>query len=166
MTQDTIGTILQTIFQLPTGFIVPKQGNWYNPQDETNSGTWLAYLIRNGKPSAYPSEQNNGDGTYQRFVPMIGDLELQFVGPDAESLAQSCSLWMIRPDIHALFDADYAQLAYEDFGHYEVSNFTQSGLNGVLAYNVRGKIQWANMILVSSTLITVAPNISGNLTVN
>ena len=166
MTQDTVGTILQTIFQLPAGFIVPKQGNWWDPQDITNSGTWIAYLIRNGKPLAYPSEQNNGDGTYQRFVPMMGDLEFQFVGPDAESLAQSCSLWMVRSDIHALFDAQYAQLAYADFGSYEVSNFTQQGLNGVLAYNVRGKIQWANMIQVSSTLITVVDVISGNVTVN
>ena len=161
MTQTTLGTILQTIFQLPPGFIVPKQGNWWNPQDITNSGTWIAYLIRNGKPVAYPSMQDNGDGTYQEFVPMIGDLELQFVGPDAESLAQSCALWMVRSDIHALFDANYAQLAFEDFGHFEVSNFTQQGLNGVLAYNVSGKIQWANMIQVSSTLITVVPTISG-----
>jgi len=166
MTQDTVGTILQTIFQLPTGFIVPKQGNWWNPQDITNSGTWIAYLFRPGKPIAYPSIQDNGDGTYQEFVPMMGTLELQFVGPDSEALAQSCALWMVRPDIHALFDANYGQLAYEDFGAIEVSNFTQQGLNGVLAYNVRGKIQWANMIQVSSTLITVVDVISGNVTVN
>jgi len=166
MTQGTIGTILQTIFQLPTGFIVPKQGNWFNPQDLTNSGTWIAYLIRNGKPMAYPSNQDNGDGTYQELVPMMGDLELQFVGPDAEYLAQSVALWTTRPDIHALFDANYAQLAYEDFGQYEVSNFAQNGLNSVLAYNVRGKIQWANMIQVSSTLITVAPPIPGVVNVS
>ena len=164
--QGTMGTILQTIFQLPDGFTVPKQGNWYNPQDLSNSGTWLAYLIRNAKPVAYPYDQDNGDGTYYRTVPMIGTLELQFVGPDAEALAQSCSLWLTRPDISALFDTNYSQIAYEDFGQYEVSNFTQNGLNNVLAYNVRGKIQWANMIQVSGTLITVVDPIDGNVTVS
>lgn len=166
MNQTTIGNILKTIFQLPAGYTVPKQGNWFNPQDITNSGTWLAYLIRNAKPVAYPYTQDNGDGTYERTVPMIGTLELQFVGPDAETLAQSCSLWVTRPDIVTLFDDNYAQLAYEDFGQYEVSNFTQAGLNNILAYNVRGKIQWANMIQVSSTLITVVDPIPGNVTVN
>ncbi len=163
MTQATMGTILQTIFQFPAGRIVPKQGNWFNPQDITNSGDWVAYLIRGGKPLAYPSTQDNGDGTYQRQVPMMGQLELQFVGPNAETLAQSVALWMTRPDIHALFDAQHAQLAFEDFGQYEVSNFAQNGLNSILAYNVRGRIQWANMIQVSSTIVDTVTGLNGNV---
>lgn len=166
MTQSVMGGILQTIFQLPPGFIVVKQGNWWNPQDKTNSGTWIAYLIRNARPSTIAMEQNNGDGTYQRYVNMIGDLELQFVGEDAERLAQSTSMWSSRPDINQLFDDNSAQIAYGDLGSYEVSQFTQAGLNNNLAYNVRCKIQWANMIRVSTTLVTVAPSISGNVTTN
>lgn len=166
ITQNTLGTILQTIFQLPDGRIVPKQGNWWNPQDITNSGTWIAYIMRRPRPLAVPSVQEVGDGTIYRFVPMMGDLELQFVGPDAEALAQSVSLWTTRSDIHALFDTYHAQIAFSGLGAYEVSNFTQNGLNSILAFNVRLSIQWANMIQVSTTLVDTIQGLTGNVTVS
>lgn len=166
ITQAVIGTILQEIFQLPTGRIVPKQGNWWNPQDITNSGTWLAYLLTRPRPVGTSFWQENDDTSPIMTVPFMGEIEMQFVGPDAERLAQSVSLWNLRPDIAKMFDDNQAQLAYSGMGAYEVSHFTQSGLNSILAYNVRLSIQWANMIQVSSTLVTEAPFISGDLTVN
>lgn len=166
ITQTTLGAILQSIFQLPKGRIIPKQGNWWNPQDQANSGTWIAYIIRHPRPNVRPQWQEGSTATTPIMtVSMIGTVELQIVGKDAEALAQSISTWTIRPDIHAIFDAYQAQIAYEGLGRYEISNFIQDGANSVLAFNVSFNIQWANMIQVSQTVVTQETLAGGNVTI-
>ena len=50
ITQTTLQTILETIF--PGVNVVPKQGNWWNPQNGLDKTTFIAYLIRNTSPTA------------------------------------------------------------------------------------------------------------------
>ena len=163
ITQPVIKTILETIF--PGVSVVPKQGNWFNPQDIKNMGTWIAFLIRNVRPRSLPFWQTgNTDTTPILTNYMIGDLELQIVGSQAEAIAQSISLWPGRPDIMDLFDTNQAQVCYDGIGQYMVSTFVQDGLSSVLAYNVRLSIQWANMIQNVQPIVTTT-EITGTLTI-
>lgn len=169
ITQDTVRTVLQAIFQVPIDRIVPKQGNWWNPQDITNTGTWVAFLITNGNPRVLPFDQqgtapvdNVGSQISTSYV--ISDITLQIVGPDAELLAMSIQHWLNREDVKALWDSHHAQLCAEGLGRYEVSTFTQEGLNGVLAYNSRFSLQWSNMFDVVQNQL-LSSQITGTLTI-
>lgn len=169
ITQDTIRTCLQTIFNVPLNRIIPKQGNWYNPQDITNSGTWVAFLITNGSPRVLPFDQQGTEpalyvGSQISTSYVLSKVKLQIVGPDAEVLAMSIQHWLNRSDVVALFDSHYSQLCAAGLGEYEVSNFSQDALNGVIAYNSSFTLQWANMFdVVQNQLLT--GTITGNLTV-
>ena len=170
ITQDIVRTVLQATFQVPIDRVVPKQGNWWSPQDITNSGTWVAFLLTNGNPRVLPFDQqgtapilNVGSQISTSYV--LSDITLQIVGPDAELLAMSIQHWLNRSDIVALWDSHQAQLCGDALGRYEVSSFTQDGLNGVLAYNSRFSLQWANMFDQVQNQLLTSQVITGNLTI-
>ncbi len=165
--QTVLQTVLETI--LPNVTIVPKQGNWFNPQDQKNYGTWVAYILRNPHPTSTSFKQLGnapvlGSGSEISTNYFIGDVELQIVGEKAEDIAYGISLWLERSDIVALFDSHYAQLCYDGLGAIQVSQFSQDGLNGVLAYNVQFRLQWANMLDITYSKLDTA-SISGDLTI-
>ncbi len=177
ITQSTLQTILATAFGVSDDFIVPKQGNWWNPQDAANGGTFIAYLIRRTSPSVLAYSQL---GTTPALMPpetviktgseistslVISDIELQIVGKDAEDLALSIQHWLNRSDIIKVFDTYHAQLCADGLGDFTVSSFSQEGLNTTFAYNTRFRVQWANMINVVETQVDVTPTISGTLTI-
>ena len=169
ITQTTLRTILKTIFQVDEKYIVPKQGNWWNPQDSLNSGTWIAYLIRNSSPTATAFMQTGtlptgGIGSELATSYTISDIELQIVGKDAEMIANSIQLWLTRPDIVDLFDSYHAQLCADGLGDWTASVFSQEGLNTNIAFNTRFRVQWANMINISGTKLDTV-NITGDLTI-
>jgi hypothetical protein len=169
MTQSLMKSDLATIFGVNTKCIVPKQGNWYNPQDKTNSGTWIAFIIREPRPRAWAYDQQGdapvaGVGSQISTVLVISKVELQIVGPDAEMIAYSVQHWLNRPNVVALFDGQQAQLCADGLGQIVVTNFDQDGRNGVLAYNVSFNLQWANMFKVQETQLTTT-SIGGSLTI-
>jgi hypothetical protein len=170
MTQDELRTILVNIFSSdpvndPQRYIiVPKQGNWWNPQDRIASpgkpSTWIAFLLRNAQPRVLPYYQpdyeNVGFNSPISTVINRGKIELQFVGDEAESLAQSVQHWLNRFDVQTYFYDANAQLMADDLGRYEVSNFGQYGENSVLAYNTEVMIEFANNVQTNLTQITSA----------
>lgn len=169
ITQTTLRTILKTIFQVDEKYIVPKQGNWWNPQDSLSSGTWIAYIVRNSSPTSTSFMQNGtapvaGVGSEIPTVYTLSDIELQIVGKDAEMLANSIQLWLTRPDIVDLFDTYHAQLCADGLGDWTTSTFTQEGLNSNVAFNTRFRVQWANMINISGTQLDTV-NMTGTLTI-
>lgn len=177
ITHTTLQTILSTIFKVNAKYIVPKQGNWWNPQDADSKGTFIAYIIRRTAPSALAYSQLGDDpalippetvvktGSELSTSLVISDIELQIVGPDAEELALSIQHWLNRSDIVALFDSYNAQLCASGLGEYTVSSFSQEGLNANLAYNTRFRVQWANLMNVIETQLDVVTNMSGDLTI-
>lgn len=165
--QSVIRSDLATIFGVDEKYIVPKQGNWWNPQDVFSSGTWVAFLIREPRPLAWAYDQQGaapvgGIGSQISTVLVKSTIELQIVGKDAEILAYSIQHWLNRPNVVDLFDSQQAQLCADDLGRFTVSNFYQDGLNGVLAYNSSFTLQWANMFEVSETQLLTS-TITGNL---
>jgi len=167
ITQTTLKTILETIF--PGVNVVLKQGNWFTPQDGLDKNTFIAYLIRNTSPTATAFMQKGtgpvaGAGTEVATSYVLSDVELQIVGKDSETLVNSIPLWLTRTDIIDLFDSYHAQLCADGLGDWTTSIFTQEGLNTNIAFNARFRVQWANMIDISGTQVTVI-NETGTLTI-
>jgi thiamine kinase-like enzyme len=83
-------------------------------------------------------------------VHKTAQLTLQFVGDQAEDLANSIAHWSHRQDV---FDGFYQYDArvYADSGDVIVSDFDQQGVNTVYAYNVRVRIVWADEIDTGQT---------------
>lgn len=171
MNQTNLRSILAEIFSADemspvTNVIVPKQGNWWNPQDYVPNPdkpkTWIAYLMRDGTPRSTPiyvgQEPDPDPVSPISMVPNISYCELQFVGDLSEQLAQSVQHWPHMPKVAGLFMEQGAQLLAQDLGKYTVSNFFQEGINDVLAYNTVFGIQWGNNLaseqdqLLSATL--------------
>jgi hypothetical protein len=137
-------------------YIVPKQGNWFNPQDllagSSKPGTWCAYLLKNCSPRSIPYTFGV-DGVQYSNVLYTGDLELQFVGDKSEILAHSVAHWLNRMDVIDYLEELYAQLMADGLGSIIVSNFYQDGDNAVLAYNVTIGLQWAENLETGATML-------------
>ena len=78
--------ILARILSVDEQFIVPKQGNWYNPQETDNApDTWCAYVIRANTPLTVPFYVKSKDGKINSAATQkIATIDLQFVGGQAE----------------------------------------------------------------------------------
>ena len=162
LNQSLLRGILARILSVDQSYIVPKQGNWYNPQDRDQLSTFIAYVLRSSDSIVMPY-YFNGALNPTSVALKKGVLELQFVGNSAEELADSVSHWIHRKDVQAEFKAVNAQLMATDFGNYQVSNFSQAGLNTVLAFNVSCPLQWISTIEANQDRIESA-TMTGGLT--
>ena len=98
---------LVTILGVDPDYVVPKQGNWFNPQGTENSAqkprTWCAFRI-NGERNVTLAHYTS-DATPKNYsvVHKTGQLSLQFVGDKAEDLANSVAHWIHRQDVQDAF---------------------------------------------------------------
>lgn len=173
LTQNFIRDFLVQGFGADPRFVVPKQGNWWNPQDKAKDGqkpaTWCAYRISAAKNRSVPFyqivEQDNPlpdinvSTTY-----MISTIEVQLIGELAEINAMSIAHWINRQDLREMLDLVNSQFLVSGLGDYIVSNYSQDGENTVLAYNSKIMLQWASTIDTTQTILTSA-NLSGNVIV-
>jgi hypothetical protein len=137
-------------------YIVPKQGNWYNPQ-ETKTGkiaTWVGYAITNRnsvlKARQTPADEDAPIETNLNVITELVTVDLQFVGTKAEQLAASVMHWPTRADVADAFEIVSGQLR-EDKIHVVASWFKQEGMNTVYAYNVKFRLYCANIMEVGAT---------------
>lgn len=163
LNQKTLRGILAAILSVDQSHIVPKQGNWWNPQkDGANIKNWCAYRIKSNRPRTAPyyvettSDTQGATPENSVCVQKIASIELQFVGPDSEELAQSISMWPLRGDVKEQFAAVHGSVMYEDYTAIP-SDFYQDGENTVLAWNVPDlKILWFDLLATSQkTLKTI-----------
>ena len=97
LNQTTLRGILAEILSVDENHVVPKQGNWWNPQSKTaNVETWVGYRIRDNKPRATPSYYELEKGKNSLCVLKLAEIELQIVGKDSERIAQSLSTWALE----------------------------------------------------------------------
>ena len=148
LNQSSLRGILAQILSVDQKYIVPKQGNWWNPQEQGSAPvTWCAYMIRRNRPRTVPTyvaeSQLSGDVNYVR-VTKIADIDLQFVGTQAEELAQSVCLWTRRSDVQAQF-ATVQGAVMNCAGDALSSYFGQDGGNAVMAWNVSIQVLWESM---------------------
>ena len=145
LNQTTLRGILAQILSVDPKYVVPKQGNWWNPQaKDANIANWCAYQIRRNRPRTTPFYEvgtTNNQKVNSVAVQKIAEIDLQFVGPKSEELANSVSMWPLRSDVKAQFQTVQGAIMN---GEYDAvsSNFYQEGGNTVLAWNVSFKVLW------------------------
>lgn len=148
LSQSSLRTILATIFSVDAKYIVPKQGNWFNPQDmlptEEKPLTWVAFRISKARPRMIPVLIEDIDGVRSVQV-IISRVDLQIVGTRAEELAASVSHWLRRQDVKDAFATEDAELIAQDFS-VTALDFYQDGANNILSYNVRISVLWESVI--------------------
>lgn len=153
LNQSTLRGILAAITSVDERFIVPKQGNWWNPQDRRGKpDTWCAYAIRGNRPRTLPYYLEEKEGTNSVVVEKIATIDLQFVGPQAEAMAQSVSAWPLRSDVQQQFKNVRGAIMNDTY-EARSSNFYQDGMNGVMAWNVTIKVLWNHVIDTDQTAI-------------
>lgn len=145
LNQTTLRGILAQILSVDEKYIVPKQGNWWNPQEaNANIATWCAYMIRRNKPRTvafYDEGSDKGTPVNGAATEKIATIDLQFVGEKAEKLANSVALWTLRGDVEEELKKVHGALMRRDMTA-ESSPFWQDGDNAVTAWNVTISILW------------------------
>lgn len=159
LNQSTLRGILAAILSVDESFVVPKQGNWWNPQEnlEGKPYTWCAYRIKSNKPRTAPyyfpasgtAEQNRA------AVQKIADIELQFVGTDSETLAENVAMWPLRSDVRAQFSTVHGSVMYDDMTAFSTP-FAQEGTNTVMAWNVTFRVLWVSLLNATQDVLTSA----------
>ena len=149
--------------------VVPKQGNWFNPQSVTNGkpSTWCAYLIKRTRDRTLPYYEIADDGvSNQSTVPVISDIDIQLVGSGAEIASLSVSHWLNRQDLKDYLRDNGMQLVGRP-SESITSHFMQDGMNNVLAYNRTFSIQWDNYVTSTAVQLTdvTLPLTNGTLTI-
>ncbi len=168
-TQESLRLFLSRIFftQDASPYVVPKQGNWHNPQDRgitpTTPDTWIAFQKQDSDPRIIPYYQYTEDGKIYSTVFKIARCQVQIVGAHAEEWAESIAHWMHRGDVQSLLDSMNAQLLGDDCGKIVVSPFNQDGLNAVLAYNTGFNIEWASTIEATEMGLVTGAEFSGEV---
>lgn len=149
LNQITLRSILAAILSVNEKYIVPKQGNWWNPQENPgNVKNWCAYAIRSNRPRTapyYTEGTENGQPVNACAVQKIATIDLQFVGPDSETIAQSVAMWPLRSDVKAQFETVQGAIMYDDMTANS-SNFYQDGNNTVTAWNVQIQVLWISIL--------------------
>ena len=149
LNQTTLRGILATIFNVNEKYIVPKQGNWFNPQEaNANIENWCAYQIRQNRPRTVPfynvGSQTSGQITTKVnavAVLKIAEIDLQFVGPQSEALAESIAMWPFRTDVAAQFKTVQGAIMNDEYDAIS-SPFMQDGNNTVMAWNTTVRVLW------------------------
>lgn len=143
LNQTALRGILARVLSVDPKYIVPKQGNWWNPQDaNANIANWCAYIIRRSVPRTVPlyhEETVGGQAVNMAATERIATIDLQFVGPDSETLANSVALWPLRSDVADEFRAVRGAIMNDGL-EADSSPFWQEGDNAVTAWNVTIKV--------------------------
>jgi len=127
-------------------YVVPKQGNWYNPQDteEGKIATWIAYAIPHRESILKARSVQDEDNVDYNLVNELVEIELQFVGSKAELLAMSVMHWPKRADVSDAFSVVSGQVR-DDKIRVVASWFNQEGANTIYAYNTKVRVYCANL---------------------
>ena len=141
-------------------YVVPLQGNWYNPSQAQKLDNWIGYVINYTKTNvAIVNPGNDGRRFYRECQT---EVHLSFIGENAEELARTVLFWLARADVASLLDKKYkGVINNKEFEVYS-SLYMQEGLNSVLCWNVEFSLQH-NLMLDSESSILRKADISGNI---
>ena len=153
LNQTTLRGILAAVLSVDVKYIVPKQGNWWNPQTaNANIENWCAYQIRRNRPRTVPFYNEGSNIANNTTTPVngvavlkIADIDLQFVGPQSEELANSVAMWPLRSDVKKEFEKVHGAVLNDAYDAIS-SNFYQEGANTVMAWNTTVRVQWYSIL--------------------
>lgn len=153
LNQTTLRGILAAVLSVDEKYIVPKQGNWWNPQSaNANIENWCAYQIRRNRPRTVPfyeegsnTVNNTTSAVNSVAVLKIADIDLQFVGPQSEEIANSVAMWPFRSDVKKEFQKVHGAIMNDEYDAIS-SAFYQEGANTVMAWNVTISVLWYSIL--------------------
>ena len=153
LNQTTLRGILAAVLSVDPKYVVPKQGNWWNPQSkEANIANWCAYQIRRNRPRTAPFYQEGKTKANNVTTPVnavavlkIADIDLQFVGPKSEELANSVAMWPFRSDVKKEFQKVHGAIMTDEYDAVS-SLFHQEGANTVMAWNTNISVLWYSIL--------------------
>ena len=143
-------------------FVVPLQGNWYNPSQGHKLDNWIGYVIDSIKTDvAVVNRRDDGRRYYRNCQTSI---HLAFIGDSAFQMALSVLFWLAREDVKAILDKKYkGVINNKEFELYS-SLYMQEGLNSTLCWNIDFSLQH-NILLDSESPILRKADLSGNITI-
>ena len=141
-------------------YVVPLQGNWYNPSQVQKLDNWIGYVIDDMKTNV--AVVNRGDDGRRYYREAQTSIHLAFIGEKAEELAQSVFFWACREDVKKLFDDKYKGVLNNKETELYSSLYLQEGLNSTLCWNVDISLQH-NLMVDSENPILRKADISGNI---
>lgn len=161
LNQTNLRGILAKILSVDKSYIVPKQANWWNPQQNGAKKLWCAYRIKSNEPRTVPMYREI-DGKGCVCVLKLAKIELQFVGENSEEVAQSVAMWSLRSDVKEEFEKVHGSILYENLSAFS-TDFYQDGLNTVVAWNISDlRVLWDDIIDTNLSKIRDV-EISGNV---
>lgn len=163
LNSENLRTVLAAIFDISADYVIPKVGIWFNPQSmlptATKPLTWVAYKITSNTPAALPYFNDQIDVVDNANVrrnyaitPKIATIQLQFVGTQAEELANQVPLWIKRTDVITQFLTVQGKIMADDMT-VNATDFYQDGANNILAYNVNIRVAWKSMLLTTQQIV-------------
>ena len=141
-------------------YVVPLQGNWYNPSQAHKLDNWIGYVINTCRTNV--AVINRGDDGKHYYRNVQTEIHLSFIGHDAEALAQSVLFWLGRSDVKEIFDKKYKGVMNNKEVELYTSLYMQEGLNSALCWNTEISLQHCIMLDSESPILTKA-DISGNI---
>lgn len=141
-------------------YVVPLQGNWYNPSQAHHLDNWIGYVINDMKTDVAIVNPGNDGRRYYRTCQTV--IHLSFIGENAEELAQTVLFWLARADVQSIFDKKYKGVVNNKESEIYSSLYMQEGLNSVLCWNVDFSLQH-NLMLDSESPILKGVDISGDI---
>ena len=153
LNQTTLRGILAAVLSVDPKYVVPKQGNWWNPQSkDANIANWCAYQIRRNRPRTAPFYQEGSKRVNNATTPVnsvavlkIAEIDLQFVGPQSEELANSVAMWPFRSDVKAQLQQVHGAIMTDEYDAVS-SIFYQEGANTVMAWNTNIRVLWYSIL--------------------
>lgn len=117
-------------------FVIPRRGNFINPQCLTDTDTYAIYYIdkKERRIANFETERFGEDAaTVSRYSTIKMTICVQFIGKNAEKWADSLLFWDDRKDVQEVFMQYQSQLLLGD-RLIDTVPFQQEGFNGEMSY--------------------------------
>lgn len=117
-------------------FVIPRKGNFVNPQQITDTNTYAIYYIEKKQKrlvNSSDTEYKEENAVTTHYATIKSTVRIQFIGKHAEEWADSLLFWDERKDVQdILLDYD-SQLLLGERDIVTVP-FQQDGYNGEMSY--------------------------------
>ena len=117
-------------------FVIPRKGNFVNPQQISDTNTYAIYYIERKKKRLVnnsDTEYKEKNGVTTHYATIKSTVRIQFIGKHAEEWADSLLFWDERVDVQNLFLEYDSQLLLGERDIITVP-FQQDGFNGEMSY--------------------------------
>ncbi len=148
---------LPEILGLDSKFVVPRQGNWWNPISmmprADRPSTWCAFAIEDELPVTIPFLLADAAPSLWSVQHKMTHIALQFIGTLAKVLASSVGHWINRESAAAAFALIDGKIM-GDSGRVSAVDYYYDGDNAVRAYTTRLRVLWASEIPTAQRLVS------------